>query len=152
MLKFSCVWIDAASITIMSRRTLLLALLPLLLRAQPTTHIEVGGASTKLDALGPVVVGKDGSLGLVSGWAEMSEQEREAAQRTLARRNAKRLEILQAEAEAKAAAEKQRGPVRRALGRVGRLLSTVASRCSSVVSRLRRKRPAQLQEAAAGPS
>jgi len=128
------------------RRTLV-ALVPLLLRAQPATKIEVGGASTKLDALGPVVVGKDGSLGLVAGWAEMSEQERETAQRTLARRNAKRLEILQAKAEAKAAAEKQRGPVRRAFGRVGRLLSSVASRCSSVVRRLRRKRRAQLEEA-----
>ena len=127
----------------------LLALLPLLLGAQPTTKIDVGGASTKLTALGPVVVGKDGSLGLVTGWAEMTEQEREAAQRMLARRNAKRLEHLQAEAEAKIAADKERGPVRRAFSRVGRLLSSAARRCSSVVGRLRRKRPARIEKAAA---
>ena len=33
----------------------------------PTPVLEVNGAATKLDALGPVVVGKDGSLGLISG-------------------------------------------------------------------------------------
>ena len=60
----------------------------------PTTVLEVNGATTKLDALGPVVVGKDGSLGLISGWAGLTPQEKEAGLAQMQRRNAKRLAKL----------------------------------------------------------
>ena len=60
----------------------------------PTPVLEVNGAATKLDALGPVVVGKDGSLGLISGWAGLTPQEKEAGLAQMKRRNAKRLARL----------------------------------------------------------
>ena len=47
-----------------------------------------------LDALGPMSVGKDGSLNRIANWDELTPQEREAAKVALKRRNAKRLEKL----------------------------------------------------------
>ena len=60
----------------------------------PTPVLDVNGAATKLDVLGPVVVGKDGSLGLISGWAGLTPQEKEAGLAQMKRRNAKRLARL----------------------------------------------------------
>ena len=79
----------------------------------PTPVLEVNGAATKLDALGPVVVGKDGSLGLISGWAELSPQEKEAGLAQVTRRNAKRFAQLKQEEAAREEAERRRGPVPR---------------------------------------
>jgi hypothetical protein len=36
---------------------------------------------TALDALGPIVVNKDGSLARISNWGKMTEQEQEATKR-----------------------------------------------------------------------
>ncbi|WAO87999.1 Hypothetical protein NCS54_00532300 [Fusarium falciforme] len=64
------------------------------------------GESVRLDALGPLVVNADGSMGRVGNWAGMTEGEREATLRLLGRRNKQRLEALKAN---KAEEEKQKG-------------------------------------------
>ena len=48
------------------------------------------GESASLDELGPVVVTESGQLRYIDNWADMSEAEREATQRIIARRNAAR--------------------------------------------------------------
>lgn len=52
------------------------------------------GESASLDELGPVVVTENGQLRYIDNWGEMSETEREATQRIIARRNAARLKKL----------------------------------------------------------
>ena len=56
--------------------------------------LEVGGEAAALDALGPVIVTEDGKLRYIANWDEMSETEREVAQRRIAKRNAERLRRL----------------------------------------------------------
>ena len=51
-------------------------------------------STAALDALGPISVGKDGSLNRIANWDELTTQERLAAKRALQRRNAKRLKQL----------------------------------------------------------
>ncbi|KAF4984259.1 hypothetical protein FDECE_17126 [Fusarium decemcellulare] len=71
-------------------------------RGDGVTALRVG-ESVRLDALGPLVVNTDGSMGRVGNWAGMTEGEREATLRLLGRRNKQRLEALKA----KRAAEEQ---------------------------------------------
>ena len=113
------------------------------LASPPTAVLEVNGAATKLDALGPVVVGKDGSLGLISGWADLSPQEKEAGLAHVTRRNAKRLaQLKQAEA-ARDEAERRRGPVARLARRALQWGIGVARRFRCI------RRPAKLASAPA---
>lgn len=51
----------------------------------------------RLDAMGPLVVNVDGSLGRVANWAEMTPGEREGTMRLLKRRNEQRLRVLKEE-------------------------------------------------------
>ncbi|KAJ4209304.1 hypothetical protein NW767_001212 [Fusarium falciforme] len=74
-------------------------------RGDGVTALRVG-ESVRLDALGPLVVNADGSMGRVGNWAGMTEGEREATLRLLGRRNKQRLEALKAN---KAEEEKQKG-------------------------------------------
>lgn len=64
-------------------------------RGDGVTALRVG-ESVRLDALGPLVVNADGSMGRVGNWAGMTEGEREATLRLLGRRNKQRLEALKA--------------------------------------------------------
>ena len=56
--------------------------------------LSVNGAPLALDALGPMVVNRDGTLARVANWGEMTAGEREATVRVLGRRNQARLREL----------------------------------------------------------
>lgn len=64
---------------------------------QPQT-LRVGGDAVRLDAMGPLVVNVDGSVGRVANWAEMTPAEREGTMRLLQRRNQERLRVLKEKA------------------------------------------------------
>ncbi|KAK4226475.1 hypothetical protein QBC38DRAFT_480481 [Podospora fimiseda] len=75
--------------------------LPTLPAPEPTsestdtaTQLKVNGAPLALDALGPMVVGRDGTLSRIGNWAEMSDIERENTLRVLGKRNQLRLKNL----------------------------------------------------------
>ncbi|KAK1849690.1 von willebrand factor [Colletotrichum chrysophilum] len=53
-----------------------------------------GGASTKLDHLGPLVVHQDGTMSRIKNWGEMTKIERESTMRIIGRRNQTRLASL----------------------------------------------------------
>ena len=55
---------------------------------------DICRAQVPLEGLGPMSVGKDGSLNRIANWAELTEQEQAAAKRALAKRNKKRLDAL----------------------------------------------------------
>ncbi|KAM0427003.1 hypothetical protein ACHAPT_007901 [Fusarium lateritium] len=76
-------------------------------RGDGVTALRVG-ESVRLDALGPLVVNADGSMGRVGNWAGMTAGEREATLRLLGRRNKQRLEALRAK-KAEEEEEKQKG-------------------------------------------
>ncbi|KAK1761277.1 hypothetical protein QBC47DRAFT_24992 [Echria macrotheca] len=59
-----------------------------------TKVVEVNGAPVILDALGPMVVGRDGTLSRIANWAEMAEIERQNTLRILGKRNQLRLANL----------------------------------------------------------
>lgn len=61
------------------------------------SQLEVGGDSVALERLGPMLVNTDGTLARVANWESMAEDERERTMRIVAKRNAKRLEVLRAE-------------------------------------------------------
>ncbi|XRB03778.1 hypothetical protein NFJ02_18g31330 [Pycnococcus provasolii] len=61
----------------------------------PTLDVEDGGI-LKLDHLGPVIVGTDGTLSRIANWNELSEREQAVALRRIAKRNRERLAALQA--------------------------------------------------------
>ena len=48
----------------------------------------------KLDHLGPVILNSDGTMSRIPNWSEMTDAERESAQRLLAKRNARRKQDL----------------------------------------------------------
>eukprot|EP00929_Paragymnodinium_shiwhaense_P076436 TRINITY_DN39300_c0_g1_i2.p1 TRINITY_DN39300_c0_g1~~TRINITY_DN39300_c0_g1_i2.p1 ORF type:complete len:143 (+),score=17.56 TRINITY_DN39300_c0_g1_i2:67-495(+) len=56
--------------------------------------LEVGGEKLQLDALGPVLIHEDGTLGRVSNWHEMTEHERELTMKVIAKRNKSRRETF----------------------------------------------------------
>ncbi|KAH6983019.1 hypothetical protein BKA56DRAFT_671757 [Ilyonectria sp. MPI-CAGE-AT-0026] len=58
------------------------------------------GESLRLDAMGPLVVNRDGSMARVANWTGMTENEREATLRLLGKRNQQRLEALRAKRDA----------------------------------------------------
>lgn len=58
--------------------------------------VSGGGSTVKLDHLGPLVVGVDGTLARIGNWQEMSEIERQNTLRVLGKRNKLRLEKLKA--------------------------------------------------------
>ncbi|KAI9223944.1 hypothetical protein BC828DRAFT_402710 [Blastocladiella britannica] len=62
-------------------------------------NIEVGGAAVQLDHLGPMVINTDGTVSRIANWAEMSEFERKATMRVIAKRNRERREVLQQQQE-----------------------------------------------------
>ncbi|KXT05165.1 hypothetical protein AC578_8346 [Pseudocercospora eumusae] len=55
-----------------------------------------GGASFKMDHLGPLVVNKDGTLSRIGNWEQMTELEKKNTLRILGKRNQLRKEALQA--------------------------------------------------------
>ncbi|KAF4969208.1 hypothetical protein FZEAL_10265 [Fusarium zealandicum] len=57
------------------------------------------GESVRLEALGPLVVNADGSMGRVGNWVGMTEGEKEATLRLLGKRNKQRLAVLRAKEE-----------------------------------------------------
>ncbi|KAK4640155.1 hypothetical protein QC761_604500 [Podospora bellae-mahoneyi] len=59
-----------------------------------TTTVVVNGAPISLDALGPMVVNRDGTLARIANWQEMSSFERENTLRVLGKRNQLRLATL----------------------------------------------------------
>jgi hypothetical protein len=64
---------------------------------QETLTLDVsgdGGATLKLDHLGPMVVHRDGTISRISNWTEMSEIERQNTLRVLGKRNQLRLASL----------------------------------------------------------
>ena len=67
--------------------------------SEPTISLDVSGegSTVKLDALGPLVVNRDGTVARVSNWQQMTEAERETTLRILGKRNKQRLEALRAD-------------------------------------------------------
>jgi hypothetical protein len=76
----------------------------------PTAHpqhksrsLHVDGAPLLMDELGPVVIQKNGTLGRLSNWHEMTMHEKEAAQKFIAKRNAgRRADLLRQTADSEA--------------------------------------------------
>ena len=60
------------------------------------TTVEVNGKPVMLDQLGPMVVGRDGSLSRIANWGEMTELEQQNTLRILGKRNQVRLGALRA--------------------------------------------------------
>ena len=56
--------------------------------------ISSSDEQAQLDALGPIVVGKDGSLSRVANWAELTANERAAAVQAITKRNARNRQRL----------------------------------------------------------
>ena len=59
------------------------------------TQIRVG-ESVALDAMGPLVVNRDGTMGRIGNWAGMTEHEKAQTLRLLGKRNKERMDILKA--------------------------------------------------------
>ncbi|KAH6620671.1 hypothetical protein B0J18DRAFT_430386 [Chaetomium sp. MPI-SDFR-AT-0129] len=64
---------------------------------QKTTTINLNGAPTALDSLGPMVIHKDGTISRIGNWHELSDIERENTLRILVKRNQARLKALRGE-------------------------------------------------------
>lgn len=60
----------------------------------PVLDISGGDSTVSLDAMGPVVVNKDGTVSRVTNWGKMTEMERETTLRVLGKRNKQRLAAL----------------------------------------------------------
>jgi len=58
--------------------------------------VQVNGQAVALDALGPMVVNRDGTVSRIANWPEMSAIERENTLRILCKRNQLRLGNLRA--------------------------------------------------------
>lgn len=59
--------------------------------------LRVDGAAVVLDHLGPMVIGRDGTVSRIANWGEMAAVERENTVRVLGRRNQVRLAALRGE-------------------------------------------------------
>jgi hypothetical protein len=59
------------------------------------TSLRVG-ESVRLDAMGPLVVNTDGTMGRIGNWAGMTEGEKEQTLKLLGRRNKQRLDAIKA--------------------------------------------------------
>lgn len=60
-------------------------------------QVQVGGASTALDSLGPVIVNKDGSLARIANWHLLTNEEQAATKRLIGTQNKKRMATLKVE-------------------------------------------------------
>lgn len=56
--------------------------------------LEVDGKAVALDNLGPMVVGRDGTVSRIANWGEMTDMERQNTVRILCKRNQVRLAAL----------------------------------------------------------
>ncbi|KAK0740599.1 hypothetical protein B0T18DRAFT_431882 [Schizothecium vesticola] len=61
--------------------------------------LRVDGAAVVLDHLGPMVIGRDGTVSRIANWGEMAAVERENTLRVLGKRNQVRLAALRGEQE-----------------------------------------------------
>lgn len=77
--------------------------LPAGVKGRERPQVQVGGSSTSLDELGPVVVNKDGTLARISNWQKMTEDEQATTMRLIGAQNKRRLAALREAAEATAA-------------------------------------------------
>ena len=59
-----------------------------------TLEVDDSQYVSKLDALGPIILNTDGTMGRIHNWNEMSENEREMAFRLISKRNKARKEAL----------------------------------------------------------
>mmetsp|Transcript_12730 Transcript_12730/g.40373 ORF Transcript_12730/g.40373 Transcript_12730/m.40373 type:complete len:215 (+) Transcript_12730:1-645(+) len=64
-----------------------------------TTVVVVDGEPVKLDALGPVVINKDGTASRITNWPEMTPAEQENTLRIIVKRNRARLAALRRESQ-----------------------------------------------------
>ncbi|KAK8205725.1 hypothetical protein IWZ01DRAFT_440334 [Phyllosticta capitalensis] len=64
-----------------------------------------GGGQVRLDALGPMVVNKDGTLSRIANWQKMTDIEKRNTLRILGKRNQLRLGALRGKEEQKTPAE-----------------------------------------------
>ena|SRR3990167_755046 len=65
-------------------------------RQKPNVQtITLDGGSVVLDNLGPMVINTDGSLGRITNWHQMEQEERDKVLRVLCARNRKRMKELQ---------------------------------------------------------
>lgn len=66
--------------------------------AHNSTQLDMSSGSTtvKLDHLGPMVVGTDGTLSRITNWEGMTEGEKKATLRIIGKRNQERLKVLRA--------------------------------------------------------
>lgn len=85
---------DAMALPLPSPGQPLLEAAPAQSQQGETPTLRVGGDALKLDAMGPLVVNVDGSVGRVANWAEMTPGEKEGTTRLLKRRNEQRLKVL----------------------------------------------------------
>lgn len=65
--------------------------------ATTTTTLQVDGKAVILDHLGPMVVGRDGTVSRIANWDELSDIERRNTLRVLGKRNQVRLAALRGE-------------------------------------------------------
>ncbi|KAK0706754.1 hypothetical protein B0T26DRAFT_629123, partial [Lasiosphaeria miniovina] len=56
--------------------------------------VEVNGGAVVLDRLGPMVIGRDGTVSRIANWLDMSDRERENTVRVLGKRNQLRMATL----------------------------------------------------------
>jgi hypothetical protein len=65
--------------------------------SHPVLDVSSGGGTISLDAMGPIVVNRDGTISRVQNWSKMTEIEKENTLRVLGKRNQQRLATLRAE-------------------------------------------------------
>ncbi|KAH8669618.1 hypothetical protein BGZ60DRAFT_528095 [Tricladium varicosporioides] len=58
--------------------------------------MSTGSTTVKLDHLGPMVIGVDGTLSRISNWEGMTDGEKKATLRVIGKRNEERLKVLRA--------------------------------------------------------
>ncbi|KAK3683907.1 hypothetical protein B0T22DRAFT_443897 [Podospora appendiculata] len=63
-------------------------------RGERTTTLEINGGAVALDHLGPMVIGRDGTISRIANWAELTAVERDNTLRVLGRRNQLRIASL----------------------------------------------------------
>ena len=56
--------------------------------------LVVDGSPVLLDALGPVIVSREGTLASISNWHEMDDEEQKLTLRRIGKRNQQRLQYL----------------------------------------------------------
>jgi len=97
---------------------------------------QVADTRLTMEGLGPVVLGKDGSMSLVSNWAELTGTERAAAWKGIAARNAKRkAALLEAKVAEQAGAKTAAGSMRNSLRRLFQRLAQLWRRARDTFSR-----------------